>query len=123
MTFRDYRLCRQSKGYIKDWGCISVVYTGGTKLRFIAKYIKKMFIEYAECNALGCEASGASDFVMGWGEFQNQGLIYHSLYEACGKKERPGAYHREIVHGPADGKFSNVSSGKEQRRDYVTVRG
>lgn len=86
MKLREYRLCRTGNRYKNDWGYIDIEYRGKSKLLYIAKIMRLMFIEYAECNARGCEASGNTDFVMGWGEFQNQGLTYHSLYKACGGK-------------------------------------
>jgi len=87
MKLPKYELNKTGKGYRRNWGCVYIDHKGNSEAhQDIAKFIRLMFIEYAECNARSFELAG--DFIMGWGELQNQGLIYHSLYEAARRKYR-----------------------------------
>jgi len=116
-----YELKRKNKGYRRKWGSVKIIYKGDTNLCDIAEIIKKTVIEYAEFNARYCEyiPKRMSDFVMGWGELQNQGICFHSLYQAFDRKcqiitEFPLKLEKESSKGKRSKK-----SILNQRIDYL----
>lgn len=70
--------------FMQSWGYIKASYPGvhDKKLCYIARLLNRTAIKYAEFNALYREKIKEPDFPMGWGELQNQGIIFHSIYEA-----------------------------------------
>lgn len=72
--------------YRGNWGFIKMEYDGTSC--DIAKKIKEAIIRYAEYNAQFCKfvQKNKSEFLMGWGERQNQGAVFHSLCQAFNKE-------------------------------------
>ena len=71
-----------------DWGFIKPQFCGDDRLNDMAYLLKDTVIEYARFNIHFSETNEYPDFPMGWGELQNQGVMFHSLHHALTSNRR-----------------------------------
>jgi len=65
-----------------NWGVIKPYAPRHKKFADVAHLLRDTVIEYTKCNTHYCEMIGWHDFLMGYGELQNQGAIFHSFHHA-----------------------------------------
>ena len=95
-------------------GGIKANYDSEDNLWDIARLLKKTVIEYAKFNEDYRKQFKYLDFPMGWGELQNQGIMFHSIYRALAGK---GAMFTEHPYG-----LNKEEKNYRNRRKALTTK-
>jgi len=73
-----------------NWGIIKPTFCGDDRLSNVAYLLRDTVIEYVRFNTHFSETVPDFDFPIGWGELQNQGVVYHSFFHALANKRKNG---------------------------------
>ncbi len=77
--------CVMNGKELGEWGYIKAEFDGPKTLCDEARLLKDAVFEYARFNYDFHPYSNEPDFPFGWGELQNQGILFHSFYHALKK--------------------------------------
>jgi len=79
---------------LAEWGYVRPAeFDGPDRFNDIARLLGHAVIEYATFNSEFCSNYRNPDFPFGWGELQNQGILFHSCHHAL----RKGNYQELII--------------------------
>lgn len=73
-----------------NWGIIKPTFCGDDSLSNVAYLLRDTVIEYVRFNTRFSETIPYLDFPIGWGELQNQGVVFHSFFHALTNKRKNG---------------------------------